>query len=853
MRVYTEDYAPKSKRLRRIYERSFELGGGGNLSWRAAMREGGERKAAALLDAVFRAMYHVREDLPDVREEDLYTCGVELISADLSAGWKQSKSMYIHGQIVRGLLRAYERPDALIPIESLDEAVEAGLDAQDLSGSAMGNGLKEAQDHLEAVLETLSFREREVIKLRYGLGDGEERTYKKIGEIFKVSNNRIMQICNKAMYRLQNPLRIGQLMELQAYAAAFGSSVSSLAHAMRTYETKALPLERELELTRQQKKAERVLDRLEEKWGADKAREVYQLFDGDPFGFIAYLRSQGVFPDRKGIKRVMAGFSRDDREKLSVDVSFEAKVEQVFSEDPHVAEILQRLTDAERLAYSDALYHKVSDLVFPLFVQDPARVRRKIDRLQKQKRSAVLGRVSEYFKSVDDLEIPNMKTKLRAYQKADVFFMENNPHVLYANPMGLGKSATILASYAHSGAERLLVIAPTSAAVGVWPQEIVKHFAEPPSFAVVRGRDAAQQVRDKGNTKILIVTYSSLAYCLDELVKQRFDIIASDESHMVTNPDSQRYQNFSRLHAPRKILSSGTPFKNSRSELWAPLRWLAPERFECSQEDFNEVYSHSDGAHLLAYDLRSVMIRRNKAKMLIDLPKLSEQVVDVRLSKGERKEYDLLERSFFKWWAEETGKTRVGTKVAKGAVLNKLHTLRRKAIAPKLKVIPGLVKEIKERGEKVVIATTYRDEAAFIRDSLPRTQVCYIDGSVSGDGRARAVEDFQEKDGKKFMIITEAGSQSLNLTAANNIINVNDPWTYADLQQRIDRVHRLGQEKEVNVLTLMTEGTIDAHIRALIDEKRKDFESIFDSTGAFLAYRSQEVEDIHDMLVRMRK
>ena len=151
---------------------------------------------------------------------------------------------------------------------------------------------------------------------------------------------------------------------------------------------------------------------------------------------------------------------------------------------------------------------------------------------------------------------------------------------------------------------------------------------------------------------------------------------------------------------------------------------------------------------------------------------------------------------------------------------------RKAAVAAKIPTIQEIAAGEIARGNKVVYYTSYHDPASILRREGAPDETLFIDGKTSSAQRVRAVRRFHQDSDANEITITAAGTESIDLTPATAIIFGNQPLTYADYKQTVDRLHRRGQDKVVRVYDPIAVGTIDVRIEALITAKREEFERL---------------------------
>jgi len=843
------------------------------LSWRASMAKNTDARWYAFIDVLLDTIAELKAS-NEFDEDSIYSEGVHYLSTFVPKG-PQGIARYSRAHFAEHLSRHLKihikNTKPPVHLKSLEEAVNQNDDAafyhdynkaydlQDLKEIIIdviarlgGRGAHERptkrvrQSERQSHIAERYQNKRDALSHMLGIAGYDEQSIEELATRSGVVEATIRSRYFRAIEALQDDNTAIDL--LLPYRDFQSTDDSGLIYTHDALAGIASLTEQEAPKEEATEQVKAVIERLEDKVGKEKAEVIYRLFAGNPAGFIEFMRQNyEISPGARELRKVIR---LSEKECKNLKPVITTDKQEIIIEDPFVNNIVDQLAPEEKKHYEDVVLPRLIESIMPVFVRDPIKTIETLNKRAPQNK--LFERIAHYFEDVQNLQVQGLKTALRPYQKADILFMEGNPRVLYANDMGLGKSLTILSAFKRSGAEKMLIIGPSSATSGVWPQEITKHFENPPKYAVIDSGKAAQHAGESlHNADIMIVNYNILSRHPERFRDLPFDWIVVDESHMVTNEDTQRYQALAQLHAFRKVQSSGTPFRNTRRELWSPLRWLSPERFGLSWDEYRERYMTDEGVYALAYDLKNIMIRRRKSEMLPELPPVTMADVSVVLTSEERRTYQRMENDFSTWWKNEVKGRQSVSNILRGIVMSKLHALRMYAIQPKLREIPGMIEDIRSRGEKVVISTTYRAPAKDIKLLFQPHEVAYIDGAVKGEDRAKEIDDFQTSPYKIAMIITEAGSQSITLTAANNMIVVNDPWTWAAKQQGIDRLHRLGQTRPVNVYNLMAEKTVDGEIRKLIEDKGQELSLVLNNNTEYLAYRKDEMKDIHSLVMKL--
>jgi len=146
----------------------------------------------------------------------------------------------------------------------------------------------------------------------------------------------------------------------------------------------------------------------------------------------------------------------------------------------------------------------------------------------------------------------------------------------------------------------------------------------------------------------------------------------------------------------------------------------------------------------------------------------------------------------------------------------------------KLVELKELVKDLTEQGHKLVIFSQYVPVVNLIQEELSNegTPTLVYNGQLSQDARIQALKDFQENPEYRVLASTDAGQFGLNLQAADVVVNYDLPWNPARLQQRIARLHRIGQVNKVLAVNFVVKGTVEEHVRDVLERKRKLFRDV---------------------------
>ena len=452
--------------------------------------------------------------------------------------------------------------------------------------------------------------------------------------------------------------------------------------------------------------------------------------------------------------------------------------------------------------------------------------------------------------------LPSLATILRPYQRRGHAWLtarlSGGIGGILADDMGLGKTVQILSAVAalraHAGeSSPVLVVVPTSV-VGVWIDQ-ARTFT--PALEVRAVKETATRrgttIREEVENADIVVTSYTLARLESEQWSQvRLGGLVIDEAQAVKNPRTATYRALRDLDAPWKLAVSGTPIENSLSDLWSLLSLTCPgllppwETFQ--QQVRRPIENGSDPAMLarLSAYVAPFVLRRTKEEVAPDLPDKIVDVVRVDLGKEHRHIYDQFlarERARILDLLRDVDANRM-------SVLASITRLRQLALDPalveesyahvgsaKIEYLADRLDEIVPLGHQALVFSQFTSFLERIRHMLERRGISVVQLDGSTRGRAEVIEKFRSGQAQVFLISLKAGGSGLTLTEADYVYVMDPWWNPAAEEQAIDRAHRIGQTKKVNVYRMVATDTIEAKVVELQDRKRQLISSVMNGTG----------------------
>lgn len=443
-----------------------------------------------------------------------------------------------------------------------------------------------------------------------------------------------------------------------------------------------------------------------------------------------------------------------------------------------------------------------------------------------------------------------IKTELYPYQREGVLFAAKAGRCLLADDMGLGKTIQAIAAgelMARTlGVERVLVVCPSSLK-HQWKQEIEK-FTDRPA-QVIGGMRPKRQAAYQSDDFFKIVNYDVVHRDLDAIEKWKPDLIILDEAQRIKNWKTRLAKSVKKLSSPYALVLTGTPLENRLEELHSILEFvdrhhLGPlfrflDRHQITDAT-GKVTGYRD-LHGLGKTLASVLIRRRKHEVLTQLPRRMDKNYFVPMTFEQMEIHEenreIAARIVSKWrryhfLSEEDQRRLMMALQNMRMVCDNTYLIDKKTIqGKKIDELEIQLREIFEDPKsKAVIFSQWIRMGELVEAMLNVNgwKYAYLHGGVPSNKRGDLLRVFREDSDCRVFLSTDAGGTGLNLQQASTVINLDMPWNPAVLEQRIGRVHRLGQERAVRVINFIAEGTIEHGMLALHRFKHSMFSGVLD-------------------------
>jgi superfamily II DNA or RNA helicase len=446
-----------------------------------------------------------------------------------------------------------------------------------------------------------------------------------------------------------------------------------------------------------------------------------------------------------------------------------------------------------------------------------------------------------------------VKHPLLPYQKDGVMHLAFGERALLADEMGLGKTVQAIAACEllaqRRGIGRVLVVCPASVKAE-WEEQIGRFSGRTVRFVVGLRPQRLAAYRDPAFFSI--VNYEQVLNDADDLNRLlRTDVVILDEAQRIKNWQTKTARKVKSLVSLYAFVLTGTPIENRIDEAYSIVQFLDPEVFGPLFRFNRDFYRLDERGRPVDYRnmedmhqrLGSVMLRRRKADVEGQLPGRTVKTFFVPMADEQRLRYEDFRIPAARLAAQ--AQRRPLTKEEFDRLQRLLACMRMICdtpaildptcrICPKLEELEGVLADLlEEPGRKVIVFSEWERMLQLVRELAGEMGVecAWHTGQVPQARRRAEIARFKQDPACRLFLSTDSGSVGLNLQAASAVVNVDQPWNPAKLEQRIARAWRKHQTRTVTVVNLVTEDSIEHSILSVLAQKQALADGLLDGTG----------------------
>ncbi len=423
---------------------------------------------------------------------------------------------------------------------------------------------------------------------------------------------------------------------------------------------------------------------------------------------------------------------------------------------------------------------------------------------------------------------------------------------LLADEVGLGKTieaGLILSEYLARGMiQSILVLTPASL-VSQWQQELAEKFNV--DCLTTDDKLIQQNPLEFWTSFDRIIASLNTAKSpkhYPHVTKRNWDLVIVDEAHHLKNRSTLNWKLVNALNKRFILMLTATPVQNSLVELFNLLTLLKPGLLK-TEAAFKKEYVSSNNGRVpknpekLRQLMREVMVRNTRSLVDVQLPKRFATTITVTPSSSEQKLYqdltnflratdlnlDKFSRTNLLMRAGSSSRalTESLKNLAKRLPNDELKTLiRRAAQIKQVEKALALVDLLKQSKQKTIVFTTHKATSAYLAETFLDADIPFAEflGDMSLKQKDAAIDAF--RDSVSVLLASETGGEGRNIQFANCIVNYDLPWNPMKIEQRIGRIHRIGQTSDVFIFNFCLKDSIEEYILRILHDKINMFELV---------------------------
>ena len=469
----------------------------------------------------------------------------------------------------------------------------------------------------------------------------------------------------------------------------------------------------------------------------------------------------------------------------------------------------------------------------------------------------ILSTIKDFKKA--DIDIAPINGELRDYQVDGVKWLtilyEHKLCGVLADDMGLGKTIEIISFLKTIDLSKPVLIVSPKSLIFNWLNEFAKFDSDSKVKAIYGTKKEREKTIKKINLNervIYITSYDSLRQDEELYIEKSFEIMILDEAQAIKNSKAKKTITVNHISSEVRFVLTGTPIENSVMDLWSIFNFLMPG-YLLDAVSFKDEIGEENYLDRIKKKVAPFILRRNKKDVLKDLPPKYEMIVSSEMKEPQKKIYEAIRM-------EAKSLINSGEKSIT-AIFSMLTRLRQVCIEPSLFIdnyhdgsgkmdqLEEIIKDKIESGHRMLIFSQFVKALEIVETILRRDDINYliITGKTDGEDRVNITNEFNKNHTYKVVLISlKAGGTGLNLTGADTVIHLDPWWNVAAQDQATDRAYRIGQDKNVEVIKLICEDSIEQRVVELQNYKKALIASLISDDESSITNLS--LEDIQYML-----
>lgn len=460
------------------------------------------------------------------------------------------------------------------------------------------------------------------------------------------------------------------------------------------------------------------------------------------------------------------------------------------------------------------------------------------------------------------VDLSFLKLEPYPYQKEGITFAAFRPSTVIADEMGLGKTLQAIAVAVEKkrlfGFTKTLIVCPASLK-SQWAQEI-ERFTDETNLVISGAKEERRGQYLFSEAFFKITNYEALMRDITTVDQWSPDFVILDEAQRIKNFETKTHQAINAIPRIHSLVITGTPLENKLEDLYSIMQFCAPglltplwafaaTHYRISREKKHKIVGYRN-LDIIHEKLTGVLLRRTKKEVFDSLPEITQNTYTLPLHPKQAQ----IHRGY------ASGLMQIITKkfitpvdllmmqkilLSMRMVCDSTFLVDRKTNhSPKLAELASIIdEEVVANGRKAVIFTEWTQMEHLIARELENRGIRFIEfnSRIPVEKRQSLIDRFRDDPECLIFLSTDAGGVGLNLQNCDLLINVELPWNPARLNQRIGRIHRIGQKSsKVNVINLVSRDSIEERIQAGIAMKQELFNAVFTGSADHVDFSREE-------------